>query len=336
MEIKGTTGLSQLVSSDAMETDGLDYLGMLFRVDREQRHLHVTPRKRSEWLEEAKHSRKRVSVREAAGWIGRAIFAAMCSGRPIIRIDGGRSLLDLAREVGGRGRCGWDRVCPEELRERTQAVCYGIIEASEYRLPLEGSSGLRPRSGADWVLTPDASNTHCGWIIYRMGRERLIREGPKGLAAGDVYHSSRWQEKEHIFLLEMRAAVGVLRTFRGVQARGPATLVLDNSAAYYALQNGMTASRRGQEITDVLHEDDLEDIDLVLAPSEQNPADCPSRGRDNVRDLTTRQDRLFQVLSEHRKGRQVRATDRREFEGAWQGVRHQEGADEEWSFPADM
>ena len=195
-----------------------------------------------------------VEIKGATGK-SQLIFAALCSGRPIFRVDQGRTLLEMARVVGGLGRGGWP--------------------------------GLEPT---------------------------------------DLYFSGRWEAPEHIFLLEMRAAVGVLKKFRSVMAVGRATLVVDNAAVYYALQNGMTASRRGQEIMDTLQEHDLDDIDMVLVPSQQNPADCPSR--DNTSDLAARQERLFLALLEHRKGKQLSPPDRKAFTGSWSGVRHAAAPDE--------
>ena len=327
VEIKGTTGKSQLITAHEMESDGLDYLGILFRVDREARMLYVTPRKREAWLHEARRVRDRASVRDAAAWIGRAIFAALCSGRPIFRIDQGRTLLEMARVVGGLGRKGWDRACDASVWQQVRAACFSIIENADYALSLECGGPRQPlHSMNDWILTSDASCSHCGWIIYRMARHRLIREGPPGLEPTDLYFSGRWEAPEHIFLLEMRAAVGVLKKFRSVMPVGRATLVVDNAAVYYALQNGMTASRRGQEIMDTLQEHDLDDIDMVLVPSQQNPADCPSR--DNTSDLAARQERLFLALLEHRKGKQLSPPDRKAFTGSWSGVRHTAAPDE--------
>ena len=61
--------------------------------------IRVTPVKREKWISQME-AEKPGSLRTAASWVGKGIFACLCSGNPIRRKETGQLLIEAARRIG--------------------------------------------------------------------------------------------------------------------------------------------------------------------------------------------------------------------------------------------
>ena len=85
------------------------------------------------------------------------------------------------------------------------------------------------------------------------------------------------RQPSHLLERELEAAVEPLKSAKVLFPGHRITLVVDNSATFYALQNGFTTSDSGQAIMSWLKEGDWPHRIVLVTPG-NNPADCPPRG----------------------------------------------------------
>ena len=320
-------GSKQVLNDDQVREEGFEFLGIRFqtfqegqpgrpqprpsneRPDASTTHrgesgLRVTPGKREAWLQDIAKADPG-TLRTAASWIGKGIFAAVCSGEAIQKREAGKALIEAARKVGVEAReHGWSTKAAGPTWEIAKQAALAAISGSEYTISF---SSVREQSsgGRVVVVASDASTRGYGWVTY----ERAIDGRLLEIAAPWAVEIGRWEGPKvewHIFLKELETAVeayGAVRAALNQQgaegARTKVVAVTDNSASYYAIGNGFTSSRPGQRIIDSgLPMEDQDQIVQVV--SGDNPSDCHSRG--TFGDYTDRVSRLRETLDRHFEG----------------------------------
>ena len=145
----------------------------------------------------------------------------------------------------------------------------------ECDLEHETDSAMAPPTH-EFILCTDASYKGLGWSWFRW-REGIF-EDPHGRSC--LGRPLCEEEKaEHIFFLELKAALEGLAAWKLAHPEERVTLVTDNAAVAFALRQGFSSNVRAckmiEEANGLL--ECTEDIILVL--SADNPADCCSRNR---------------------------------------------------------
>ncbi len=273
-------------------TEGMEYLGLIFK--REVSGLTWRPRKLEGWQEEWLRPEPpwRSSPRQLARQIGRLVFVAMSSGQRLNRTEQGRATCKVAQTLGramhGRGEAAWDEVgFHEELLkeiDRLWSIAFDLL-VNPYRA--EGQE-TRP----DWVLCSDASKKGFGWILLRRnGEEWEVQKEGKKLWTAD-------ERAETIFKLEMRAMLIGFRAARH-EVTDKVYLFVDNAALAWCAETGICHSEDCEE-TWAEWSEIADHFDTILATSEDNPADCPSR--DTREGLPRRLKAMEACIEAHEKG----------------------------------
>ena len=181
------------------------------------------------------------------------------------------------------------------------------------------------------VIVSDASRSGIGHaLLHRNDQDQIDR----------IPHSCRGrplttdEQNEHIFLLELRAALEGLTAWAARIPEAQFTLVVDNSATAFVLRNGFSSNVKAMGLLmepAVLRVwERLSDVILVL--SEDNPSDCCSRlkSSDSHSSWDARIGRLEHCLAARRRGWNWASRPRgeKDWKSVWaleNVLRHQEG-----------
>jgi len=320
IEVKGEVNLH---SPQSLSVTGLDFLGMHWKTEllgKRVVSLDVHPSKVAEWArEDAPRPGEKTSCRKLAGWVGRGIFATMLGESNLLRTPEGRRWIKLARAIGlAASRHGWDSVLdtPDEMRSAWSSTLK--LEAIPHRWTTEGA----PPPATSFIVTTDASSTGWGIIIFRKAQDKLEMIGQP--------MSGVWtpEDSRHIFLKELEVALLGLQRTRELELHN-AELVVDNTAVAWALRNGYTRNRTGQDMMErAMWSTSGHAGDVITVISADNPADSPSRG---VGIEKERIERLEKVLAERAEGRQWASSERKLWEPdqAFRMVRHEGPCEED-------
>ena len=224
--------------------------------------------------------------REWAKMAGQCIFALLMSPDGLRRHPRCRELILATKEIGqsahtdtwdGRGACTTRLAALEHIWREVQTLQEDPYEAS-VDLRAKGDTKFRDPT-FEHVLFTDASKTGLGWSWVQWQddawQDMHARYGCLGRPL------DKEAGKEHIFFLELRAALEGLGAWDAEHTDPEArvTLVVDNAALAFALRQGFSSNFKA---TDMLMEagrllDRVEEVILVI--SEDNPADCCSRNQ---------------------------------------------------------
>lgn len=293
--------------------------------------LRVTPLKKEQWLEQLSKERPG-TLRTAASWVGKGIFACLCSGDPLQRRESGRRLIEAARAIG-RTVTGkqWDTAAAPELWEKAIAAASVSIGGSGETLmfaPVAKQANAKKRV----IIASDASKKGYGWVAYVQQGGRLQKINEEW-----AEHAGQWSDEKkgrHIFLKELECgAQAYAAARRALPKEYRVSLVVDNSAAYYAITNGFSSSERGQNILDEHKEGIAEGDEVIQVVSKDNPSDCHSRG--DYREYAERVQRLQEALETHEYGGQ-RLREHKDFDPTdGRLVRHGEVDSDDEDAPPD-
>jgi hypothetical protein len=291
-----------VVSPEDFCTEGMDYLGIHFQGISDNNPRKVNGVK---WwasgLRDWQKSREEIAersgmdIRQAASLVGQCIFNLQLgdlglSGGPL-----GLRILNLARQVSRLGfQSQWRGDVNGELgREliHVHEVMCQLHSTWESRFDAPAMKGQK----TEIVVASDASLKGYGWVIG-------VRDKITGkIQRLDQFNVERiWEEEEkgqHIYLYELRAIAQALETARGMYPEGEIHLVTDNSAVYFSMGNRFSMNEAASAI---LRNVDPEGWRISLVVSQDNPADCCSRG--SYRDLDARWRRLEEALATEDKG----------------------------------
>ena len=314
-------GTLTLLTNDDIEGKGFDFLGVRFQTKGRKRPFAITvePKKGKDWRDSlGQRDSPAGTFREAASWVGKGIFAMACCGKGVSRQRRGRELILLASELGRAHQNQWNSPTPAALWERTAETCRTVFKEAIFTTEFRAERARRSQPRPEIVVATDSSGRGYGWVSFVQDTESL-QPLKEGCATNKGIWHGNW-EHEHIFLKELECAVRAYRAWKTELPDSRIILVIDNSAAYYAIRNAFSTSKKGQSILDagaLPGEDD----EVVLVVSKNNPADCPSR--DEWSDYQERVQRLFQALAAFRRGGR-RTGGEAAFSGKRPEVRHGE------------
>lgn len=223
------------------------------------------------WLETRANIRPCMSRRFVAKICGIIMWHLMVTRRPLCFAS---RLITILREVAVIHRHLWDETIP--LSNPHQQY---LEDEMDKAIKNEWTLGLPPTpTTTEYILFSDASNVRMGGVFCDASGMVL-----------DVW-PRRFPSKfdqAHIFLKELAAIVWFV--FAYVEASNLRNIrlivVTDNSAAFFALQNKYSsnaiACRWLQKLEQLITLRAIV-LDFVLVISNDNPADCPSRGASRV------------------------------------------------------
>lgn len=256
------------------------------------------------------------SPAEFAKIIGRSIFAQLMSGERLGASTFGRVLAKLASDVGAlAAKHGWshplEAVVAQGLQKRLAASwqqSITILIRPYQVVQMTKAEGKRARRWPQHCIVSDASKDGGGHMILKWN-------GISGLwdtqdEAAYIFDDTMMDK--HIFHKELRALLIACRVFRENWNQEDVYVVIDNAALAWCLHNGLCHSRLGQQ--------DFNDLMMlgvnyqpILVISEDNPADCHSRGK--YGELGMRMKNLSNCIKAHQKGWRWSSIPRKIFEG---------------------
>ena len=233
------------------------------------------------------------TLREAAQVAGQAVFAANMSRGGVHSFPWCGQLLGAAREIGRQAHgvelsepnmrkdAVWECLAQTGAWSRELSQVWNTVSQVDsfyYRTPLDETL-LEQRKEYLNILCTDASTQAIGWC----GIQRPSSESP--FDANTTSHKcegrplSPSEQTEHIFILEVRAALEALRSWcvRNPSRAHRVTLVVDNSATAFALRHGFSGNVKASKMLAEAREDLARVEDVILVISEDNPSDCCSR-----------------------------------------------------------
>lgn len=231
------------------------------------------PAKLDSWAE-LPAPKETMSCRAAAEYIGRCLFAASPDPRGLRRSPIGREGIAIARRIGAVAwRAGWTG----------EVQVTGLVRLWELVLAMRDNPIVVPvetkeKTGPVVLVTSDASMKGYGWAVFEdLSQLEAARCSSRVEGTWD-------DEKEHIFMKELRCALMALRAAQGRRIH----LIVDNSAVAWALLHGFSSSIKATEMMDD-YETEMENLEKVtLVVSQDNPGDCPSRAIQEAREKAYR------------------------------------------------
>jgi hypothetical protein len=278
VSIKGTTEEDPMAGvrvwrPDQLLKEGVNILGIQVGLDgyrgsdRSYRMLRLRPAKLDEWATKLLPTSEMASCRELAEFVGRMIFAAMLESRRLHQTRIGLAALNYARRIGVEARLEghWERKMriPDGF-----ADTWGEVMAQKARPIFIDVSVVAATGLPKWVIATDSSTAAWGFIVYDRTDMKAVDR-----------HSGTWQadDRRHIFLKELDAALQALRYWTNLHPNDRVDLVIDNMGVVWALRNEYTRSTLGQKMIDE-HASMLALVYQVIPiPGCDNPADVPSR-----------------------------------------------------------
>ena len=103
--------------------------------------------------------------------------------------------------------------------------------------------------------------------------------------------------------------------------------MVDNAAVAFTLRNRLTSSVAGMEMLNNFSQE-LGALDVCLVISQDNPADCASRGKAIASDFEDRCSRLDRCIGAHELGWQWTSGKASDWIGEWTAMRHGPPTDE--------
>ncbi len=329
---------------ETLATKGFEYLGVHFQLDPSCHSLLWWPAKVDTWKKSSGPIASRsgtqmlgTTFREAAQLAGQVIFALMLHQDGLRRSGRDAWLaLDCARRIGrGVHIAGgnWDATCGDALDFSGLAAIWNRVidlPTRPYEVSLDRADQA-PNRNTSYVVATDASRSGIGHVLLHRQEDDTILRIPHACRGRPL---SAEERNEHIFLLELRAALEGLVEWAGRIPGVDFTLVVDNSAVAFVLRNGFSSNAKAMALLlepracAVWHRL----ADVVLVVSEDNPSDCCSRlnARGAHDSWSVRIDRLERCLAARRRGWNWASRPRGEKD--WQSVwdleaplRHHEG-----------
>lgn len=265
------------------------------------------PSRTLKWLETRKSIRSHMSRRFVAKICGIIMWHMMVIRRPLCFAS---RLISILREVAVTQRHLWDEsISLSDLHQKY------LEDELDRAIKNEWTIGVPPiPTTAEYILFSDASNERMGGVFCEASGTVL-----------DIWprqFPSRF-EQAHIFLKELAAIVWFIFAYvESANLRNVRLIVVtDNSAAFFALQNKYSsnaiACRWLQKLERLLTSKSIA-VDFVLVVSNDNPADCPSRGESHVDPGRLRRGLL--AVQYHKSGKRFASV--AAAENHRQGLRH--------------
>jgi hypothetical protein len=279
---------------------GFTYLGMTFKAERDPTgrqdkpaaigKLTWGPSKLDSWK-----SRFDPSVRPAAHVFtcrsmaqlsGQCLFALLMAPGGLRRHDMARPLIEVTKTVGRMAHTAeekwnatWtDEACLRQLWE----VWLEVVKLEKDPYECDFSQPL-PRELAPaaytHVLFTDASKDGLGWSwMHQNGEQDWVDDHGESCRGRPL---TPVEAEEHIFFLELRAAIEGLQAWIRCHPSDlqRVTLVVDNAAAAFALRHGFSSNAKATALICSARASFERVEDIVLVISGDNPADCCSRNR---------------------------------------------------------
>lgn len=276
-----------------IRNEGFEFLGVQYRLEGDT--LRWEPLKRTSWLERLGKQAAGGTWRDAAGWLGRSIFAVTSSGLSFHRHANSGALVTLARKLGKEAPGHWDEPAGESFLKAVLSVAHVVILTAQYSASAkelkQANKDRDYRRRVGITLATDSSSTGWGFCGYDNRSGSLLHEP---LAHGGPWPAS---DDRHIFLKEMHAALKGLTWARATKKRVH-TLVVDNAAVFFALKNGITSSVEGQRLLLAIQKLPAEQLpeEVVLVGTRANPADCPSRAAAKPGEMAERSVAMWEAV----------------------------------------
>ncbi len=314
------------ITPKIFRTKGFDYLGVHFQgcTARGGRNSLVGmrwyPTKLEQWAEkkpivEQLAGGARIKAREAAIIIGQVIFASIMAPEGLRRYKHGLTALRAARELGRSvhlANGSWDVAVggADTLIREIASSWVKIQELSQFPHRHLFDEPSEADEAAGYIVASDASRSGLGHAVYdRGGTEHGTSAGTHDCQARLL---SANEQGEHIFLLEMRAALEGLARWDQLCPAGRAIVVVDNSAVAFALRNGFSSNGKAADLMGTRQMTRILDrvADVVLVISEDNPTDCCSRVGERKKsqphhDYEVRLRRMMNAVNAHQAGLNV-------------------------------
>lgn len=303
-------------------------LGMSVTWNKSNATIVVVPRKLEEWKDQ--HVPSPLSLRKAAEFCGKLVFAAQLQSASLHATEFGRQVVRLASRVGiaAQAGAGWEteHVSSEigdglrVLWESLEALCRQPVRIEEYHRQQE----------ADWVVATDASLGGWGLVVYRCCMHRT-----RGFKLEQRVHESggrfRNEDTRHIFYKELEVA---LKGVEWMATNAPGqrfVMAIDNTAVVWAMRHGASRSRSAMVMIEKSSLSSAALTEVIAVASADNPADPASRGApyEMKREL-----QMITAIQLHLQGL-MWASERKEHSGHG-GIRHEEPANDEPTWPRDV
>ena len=317
-------GSEVLLDESGFVNEGFTYLGVTyqgFKQRPEHRQLEgfrYWPAKVAEWRQEddAVRKKREATCRGSAETLGRVLFACLLSHEGMTSIAAKRTLR-LLRPLGRTAfENGWDSPSPTPSHE-TGALWRWLTDLHANPF-VHYRDAPATETTVERVLATDASSSGYGWVLLRR------REGAWSEELPCLRHAYRFAvaDTRHIYLKEMETALAALRWYAQAYGRDAeqVTLVVDNAAVAFSLRNRVTNSNVGMDMMEQTEEVLALMKDVILVVSEDNPADCPSRGEE--KGFQERVANIPRSIDAFERGWQWSSKKAADWIGEWSSLRH--------------
>eukprot|EP00672_Neobodo_designis_P001309 CAMPEP_0174863574 /NCGR_PEP_ID=MMETSP1114-20130205/56479_1 /TAXON_ID=312471 /ORGANISM="Neobodo designis, Strain CCAP 1951/1" /LENGTH=669 /DNA_ID=CAMNT_0016098645 /DNA_START=90 /DNA_END=2102 /DNA_ORIENTATION=+ len=259
---------------------GIHFKGVAGQAHRTRKHSYATiaslqwwPAKIVEWRKRVGEMGPTITARQLGQIAGICVFGLMLNPRGFGASEGADVVVAAMRHLGtfvGREYRRWDYVWDREDVKRSLLEVWQKVSELEQKPFSDAHEADRQALQPTYahLIFSDASKRGVGWIFASFD------------GVGNQAHYCRGRAvltDEHIFILELRAALEALQEWCAGHEHDRATLIVDNCAVAFALKNQISSNHLANSLmrAAAVYMRQLEDV--ILIPGTSNPADCCSR-----------------------------------------------------------